>query len=66
MANPMSTKMIFQVQSQGSILDPLLFILYTHNMWFRLENMLVSYADDASILSLYSIPKFHQEQLKEK
>ena len=28
---------------QGSVLGPLLFILYTHNMWFGLENMFVSY-----------------------
>ena len=30
---------------QGSVLGPLLFILYTHDMWFGLENMLVAYAD---------------------
>ena len=34
---------------QGSVLGPLLFILYTHGMWFGLENMLVSYADDATL-----------------
>ena len=36
---------------QGSVLGPLLFILYTHDMWFGLENMLVSYADDATLLA---------------
>ena len=36
---------------QGSVVDPLLFILYTHDMWFGLENMLVSYADDATLLA---------------
>ena len=36
---------------QGSVLGPLLFILYTHDMWLRLENMLVSYADDATLLA---------------
>ena len=25
--------------------------MYTHDMWFRLENMLVSYADDATLLA---------------
>ena len=42
---------------QGSVLGPLLFILYTHDMWFGLENMLVSYADDAT-LSTYSVSKY--------
>ena len=35
---------------QGSVLGPLLFILYAHDMWFGLENMLASYADDATLL----------------
>ena len=33
---------------QGSVLGPLLFILYTHDMWIGLENQLVAYADDAT------------------
>ena len=36
---------------QESVLGTLLFILYTHDMWFGLENMLVSYADDATLLA---------------
>ena len=36
---------------QGSVLGLLLFILYNHDMWFGLENMLVSYADDATLLA---------------
>ena len=36
---------------QGSGLGPLLFILYTHDMWFALENMIASYADDANLLA---------------
>ena len=34
------------------MLGPLLFILYTHDMWFGLENMLVAYADDAPLLAV--------------
>ena len=37
---------------QGSVLGPLLFILYTHDMWFGLENMLVAYVDDATLLAV--------------
>ena len=32
------------------MLGPLLFILYTHEIWFGLENTLVAYADDATLL----------------
>ena len=41
---------------QGSVLGPLLFILYTHDMWFGLENMFVSYADDATLLAVVPSP----------
>ena len=36
---------------QGSVLGPLLFLLYTHNMWLGLENLLVSYVDDGTLLA---------------
>ena len=39
---------------QGSVLGPLLFILYTHDMWFGLKNKLVAYADDATLFA--SVP----------
>ena len=42
--------------SQGSVVGPLLFILCTHDMWFGLENMLVSYADDATLLTVVPSP----------
>ena len=38
----------------GSDLGPLLFIFYTHDMWFSLENRLVAYADDATLFA--SVP----------
>ena len=37
---------------QGSVPGPLLIILHTHAMWFGLENMLVAYADDATLLAV--------------
>ena len=39
---------------QGSVLGPLLFIIYTSDMWVGLENKLVAYADDATLVA--SIP----------
>ena len=38
------------------VLGSLLFILYTHDMWFGLENMLVSCADDATLVALIPSP----------
>ena len=46
---------------QGSVLGPLLFILYTHDMWFGLENMLVSYADDATFLARIPSPNMRSD-----
>ena len=40
---------------QGSVLGPLHFILYTHDMWFGLENMLLSYADDATLFDVFHL-----------
>ena len=46
---------------QGNVLGPLLFILYTHDMWFGLENMLVSYADDATLLAHIPSPNMRSD-----
>ena len=46
---------------QGSVLGPLLFILYTHDMWFGLENMLVSYADDSTLLARIPSPNMRSD-----
>ena len=46
---------------QGNVLGPLLFILYTHDMWFDLENMLVSYADDATLLAHIPSPNMRSD-----
>ena len=35
---------------QGSVLDPLHFMLYIQDMWSELENMFVSYANEATLL----------------
>ena len=42
---------------QGSVLGPLLFILYTQDMWVGLENQLVAYADDATLIAVISSPE---------
>ena len=44
--------------TQGSVLDPLLFILYTHDMWFGLENMLVAFAGDATLVAVVPSPDY--------
>ena len=42
--------------SQGSVLGPLLFILYTADMWKDLEKKIISYADDTSLYAEVASP----------
>ena len=37
---------------QGSVLGPLLFLLYTSELFLILENKLVGYADDFTLLTV--------------
>ena len=37
---------------QGTVLDPLLFLQYTFELFSILENNLISYADDSTLLSV--------------
>ena len=46
---------------KGSVIGPLLFILYTHDVWFGLENMLVPYADDATLLARIPSPNMRSD-----
>ena len=45
---------------QGSVLGPLLFILFTQDMWVGLENQLVAYADDATLIAVIPSPDLRQ------
>ena len=41
---------------QGSVLGPLLFILYTSELFSILENKLIGYADDSTLLAVVPSP----------
>ena len=49
---------------QGSVLGPLLFILFTQDMWMGLENELIAYADDATLLAVIPSPN-HRRSVSE-
>ena len=42
--------------SQGSVLDPLLFLLYTSELFSILENKLIGYADDSTLMAVVPSP----------
>ena len=41
---------------QGSVLGPLLFLLYTSELFSILENMLIGYADDSTLIGVVPYP----------
>ena len=41
---------------QGSVLGPLLFILYTSELFVILENKLIGYADDSNLIAVVPYP----------
>ena len=42
---------------QGSVLGPLLFLLYTSELFSILENKLIGYADDSTLIAVCAIPR---------
>ena len=41
---------------QGSVLGPLLFLLYTSELFSILENKLIGYADDSTLIAVVQSP----------
>ena len=41
---------------QGSVLGPLLFLLYTSELFSVLENMLIGYSDDSTLMAVVPFP----------
>ena len=58
MADGCRSKLVVVVSAvpQGSVLGPLLFLLYTSDLFSVLENLLVGYADDSSLMAVVPSP----------
>ena len=41
---------------QGNVLGPLLFLLYTSELYYILENKLIGYADDSTLIAVVPSP----------
>ena len=42
--------------AQGSVVGPLLFLLYTSDLFSSLENKLIGYADDSTLMAVVPSP----------
>ena len=49
-------KVVSGVVQQGSILGPLFFLLYTFELFSILENKLIGYADDSTLIAVVPPP----------
>ena len=50
------SKLVVSGVPQGSVLGPLLFLLYTSELFSILENKLIGYADDSTMIAVVPSP----------